>query len=151
MRMATIGGAASNNDIDNMPLAPPPAPLHTRVSWRVFDAKGCWDWRKIHKVNFGCKLGWEIDFRGLWVNQMKIEQDICSFIFMGIIFFLFCFQLIDAMCIFKKKLGTLWTNYHVIFPYIDAFNTYIVTCASAGQWILVRFQCCLCLLHSPHV
>ena len=28
---------------------------------------------------------------------------------------------------FKKNLDNFWTNYHVIFPYIDEFNTYIVT------------------------
>jgi hypothetical protein len=24
--------------------------------------RGCRDWKKIHEVDFGCKLGWEIDF-----------------------------------------------------------------------------------------
>jgi len=30
---------------------------------------------------------------------------------------------------FQKKMDNFWTNYHVILPYIDAFDTYIVTCA----------------------
>jgi hypothetical protein len=25
-------------------------------------SRGCRDWKKIHEVDFGCKLGWEIDF-----------------------------------------------------------------------------------------
>ena len=43
-------------------------------------------------------------------------------------FFLFCFRLIWPMRIFFEFfLGDFWTNYHVILPYIDVFDTYIVT------------------------
>ena len=51
--------------------------------------------------------------------------------FVGTFFFLFCFWLIDPLRIFFKFfLGSFLTYYHVILPYIDAFDTYIVT----GAW-----------------
>ena len=34
-----------------------------RKRYAVGYARGCRDWRKIHNVDFGCKLGWEINFR----------------------------------------------------------------------------------------
>ena len=93
--------------------------------------RGHRDWKKRPKVDFRCKLGWAIDFWRSRGSGVKIEWDNASFIFRGKFFFLFCFRLIDPLRIFfKKNLGKCWTNYHVIFPYIDAFDTYIVT----GAW-----------------
>ena len=85
-------------------------------------SRGHRDWTKRHEVDFGCRLGWEIDlwrFRG---SGIKTEQDI---VFRGNFFFSILFW---PMCIFFHKfLG--WLQLAITLPYIDAFNTYIVTCA----------------------
>ena len=60
----------------------------------------------------------------------KLSEILTYLYFVGTFFFLFSFRLIEPMHIFFEKiLDNPWTNYHVIFPYIDAFDTYIVTCA----------------------
>ena len=58
----------------------------------------------------------------------KLSKILVHLSFVGTFFFLFCFRLIGPMRIFFEKiLDDFWTNYHVILPYIDAFDTYIVT------------------------
>jgi hypothetical protein len=58
----------------------------------------------------------------------KLSEILTYLYFVGTFFFLFSFRLIEPMrTFFKKNLDNLWTNYHVIFPYIDAFDTYMVT------------------------
>jgi len=64
-------------------------------------------------------------FRGI---GQKLSEILTYLYFVGTFFFLFCFRLIEPMRIFFKFFSdNLWTNYHVILPYLDAFDTYIVT------------------------
>ena len=87
--------------------------------------------KKRHHVDFGGRLGWEIDIWRSEAQEIKSEQDIGEIIFRGNNFFLFSFRLIEALRIFFEIFWeNFWTNYHVQLPYIDTFDTYMVI----GAW-----------------
>jgi len=60
-------------------------PIHQTTimvpSYRDVSARGCRDLKKIHEVDFRCKLGWEIDFWSFRGSRIKIEQDVQGFVF----------------------------------------------------------------------
>ena len=76
----------------------------------------------------------DVDWAGKLISEgsgavgRKLSKILADLYFVGTFFFLFCFRLIGPMrIIFENFWEDFWTNYHVIFPYIDAFDTYIVT------------------------
>ena len=122
----------------------------TRLADILADNKGAPESEKRPDVDFGCMLGnWFLKVSKKAVEQ-KLSKILVHLYFMGAFFFpLFFFRLIEPMRIFFENfLGDFWTNYHVIFPYIDAFNTYIVTrawntktCTCGSNFILPIRNC----------
>ena len=43
--------------------------------------RGHRDLKKRPEVDFGCRLGWEIDFRRFRGGRIKIERDVQGFVF----------------------------------------------------------------------
>ena len=81
-------------------------------------------WKNHIRSNFDADWVRKSISEGFKVVGQKLGKILVNLYFVGTFFFLFCFWLIEAMCIFFEKiLGDFWTNYHVILPYIDAFNT----------------------------